>query len=101
MSVLAAKASEGETYKEVVKEYQALLTKQDTIIKTVKEHRDKLTAMVKQYEQLIADKKAEIKKKNIIIESKIISILANGLSLSQNSFSEITLSFNSSIDIEK
>ena len=74
MSVLAAKASEGETYKEAVKEYQALLAKQDTIIKTVKEHRDKLTAMVKQYEQLISDKKAEIKKKNIRIDELQVEV---------------------------
>ena len=77
MSVLAAKASEGETYKEAVKEYQALLTKQDTIIKTVKEHRDKLTAMVKQYEQLIADKKAEIKKKNIRIDELQVEVCSS------------------------
>ena len=77
MSVLAAKASEGETYKEAVKEYQALLTKQDTIIKTVKEHRDKLTAMVRQYEQLIADKKAEIKKKNIRIDELQVEVCSS------------------------
>ena len=77
MSVLAAKASEGETYKEAVKEYQALLTKQDTIFKTVKEHRDKLTAMVKQYEQLIADKKAEIKKKNIRIDELQVEVCSS------------------------
>ena len=74
MSVLAAKASEGETYREAVKEYQGLLTKQDEIIRTVKEHRDKLTAMVKQYEQLIADKKAEIKKKNIRIDELQVEV---------------------------
>lgn len=74
MTVLAAKASEGETYKEAVKEYQELLAKQDTIIKTVKEHRDKLTTMVKQYEELIADKKAEIKKKNIRIDELQVEV---------------------------
>ena len=40
-----------------------------TIIGTVKEHRDKLSHLVKQYEEMMKQKKEETKKKNVQIDA--------------------------------
>lgn len=54
--------------RKAIAEYQELVSKQNAIIGTVKEHRDKLSQLVKQYEEMMKQKKEETKKKNIQID---------------------------------
>ena len=68
MQSLAEKAKDAEDLHKAVSEYQKLMEKQGIMITTLKEHRDKLSALVKQYEGLMGEKKAELKKKNIKID---------------------------------
>ena len=55
--------------KKTIGEYQELVSKQNAIIGTVKEHRDKLSHLVKQYEEMMKQKKGETKKKNVQIDA--------------------------------
>lgn len=65
---LNEKAKEADAMKKAIGEYQELVSKQNAIIGTVKEHRDKLSHLVKQYEEMMKQKKDETKKKNIQID---------------------------------
>lgn len=50
------------------------MEKQGTMITALKEHRDKLSALVKQYEGLMGEKKAELKKKNLRIDELSVEV---------------------------
>ena len=50
MDSLAEKAKDAEDLRKAVSEYRTLMEKQGTMITALKEHRDKLSALVKQYE---------------------------------------------------
>ena len=71
---MAEKAKEAEDLRKAVAEYRALMEKQGTMIITLKEHRDKLSALVKQYEGLMGEKKAELKKKNLRIDELSVEV---------------------------
>ena len=62
---LNEKAREADAMKKTIGEYQELVSKQNAIIGTVKEHRDKLSHLVKQYEEMMKQKK----KKNVQIDA--------------------------------
>ncbi|KAK8808793.1 hypothetical protein WA538_002302 [Blastocystis sp. DL] len=66
---LNEKAREADAMKKTIGEYQELVSKQNAIIGTVKEHRDKLSHLVKQYEEMMKQKKEETKKKNVQIDA--------------------------------
>ena len=55
--------------KKTIGEYQEGGGAQNAIIGTVKEHRDKLSHLVKQYEEMMKQKKEETKKKNVQIDA--------------------------------
>ena len=71
---MAEKAKEAEDLRKAVAEYRTLMEKQGTMIITLKEHRDKLSALVKQYEGLMGEKKAELKKKNLRIDELSVEV---------------------------
>ena len=66
---LNEKAREADAMKKTIGEYQELVSKQNAILGTVKEHRDKLSHLVKQYEEMMKQKKEETKKKNVQIDA--------------------------------
>lgn len=74
MQSLTEKAKDAEDLHKAVSEYQKLMEKQGIMITTLKEHRDKLSALVKQYEGLMGEKKAELKKKNIKIDELSVEV---------------------------
>ena len=74
MDSLAEKAKDAEDLRKAVSEYRTLMEKQGTMITALKEHRDKLSALVKQYEGLMGEKKAELKKKNLRIDELSVEV---------------------------
>ncbi|KAK8799268.1 hypothetical protein WA171_006015 [Blastocystis sp. BT1] len=74
MDSLAEKAKDAEDLRKAVSEYRTLMEKQGTMITALKEHRDKLSALVKQYEGLMGEKKAELKKKNLRIDELSVEL---------------------------
>ena len=74
MDSLAEKAKDAEDLRKAVSEYRTLMEKQGTMITALKEHRDKLSALVKQNEGLMGEKKAELKKKNLRIDELSVEV---------------------------
>ena len=65
---LGEKAKEAEALRQSVKEYKELVGKQNEVIGSFQESRDKLSSIVKQYETVLASRNKDIKEKNKTID---------------------------------
>ena len=73
---LGEKAKEAETLRQSVKEYKELVGKQNEVIGSFQESRDKLSSIVKQYETVLASRNKDIKEKNKTIDQLSQEVVA-------------------------